>query len=304
MREVLSVARSDPVEGHSAKPANVACPAELSRPADDLRHGLIACTGLVGLVCAFAGTDDIVALPMYFTEWSNAAVVVFYGFRRWRRLPAGTSAAICAAVTLYITVTGLVFHFVLAGGANPFILLLDGAGSVPKETGTFLLHYVVPLMAVANWFAFESGGRLRRRHAVVWLASPVVYLAVILIRGACFAVDRYPYPFLDVTRLGYALVARNSAGMAVCFYALGLLYVALDRVPASEWRTRPQRRRNADRAPWAERAGSADLGAGAQSEADARPTTPRHVAHHDQGAVLARRLQLLDPPHDRRGRLP
>jgi hypothetical protein len=45
-------------------------------------------------------------------------------------------------------------------------------------------------------------------------------------------VHEYPYPFIDVDALGYAIVLRNAAGIAALFVGLGLVVVALDRLLA------------------------------------------------------------------------
>ena len=49
----------------------------------------------------------------------------------------------------------------------------------------------------------------------------------VLIRGE--TVDYFPYPFIDVIRIGYAKVAVNSVWVAVLYLGLAAGATALDR---------------------------------------------------------------------------
>jgi hypothetical protein len=71
-------------------------------------------------------------------------------------------------------------------------------------------------------------GRLRWRDVWAWLAFPAFYSAASLIRGALIQV--YPYPFIDVSALGYQRVLGNTALLFAGFLVLGLMFVAIDRV--------------------------------------------------------------------------
>jgi len=61
---------------------------------------------------------------------------------------------------------------------------------------------------------------------LAWLAYPVAWFVYTLARGA--RVDWYPYPFVDVSELGYGGVLARAVGLAVAFAAAGaaLLWVA------------------------------------------------------------------------------
>jgi hypothetical protein len=185
--------------------------------------------GVAGLVTVVVGAEDLAMLPVYFSEQSVVAAVVYFGLHGWfdRR---SLTPAVGGAVVLYLVVTAAVFHFVLAREVNPFAELVDGTGDAAREWGRLLLHYVVPGAVVAYWALFEPKGRLRWWSAVAWLAYPAAYLVFVLVRGGVVGHRNYPYPFLDVGRLGYAGVARNSAYLAAAFLALGLTVVAVDRL--------------------------------------------------------------------------
>jgi hypothetical protein len=121
-------------------------------------------------------------------------------------------AALCIGITLAI------YHSILAATWSP-----QGAQWVADVT----LHYAVPLLYLAWWFALVPRGELAWLDAVRWLSFPLVYLVCVLLRGAWL--HEYPYPFIDVDALGVATVVRNAVVLGVLFLLVGLLIVAFDR---------------------------------------------------------------------------
>ncbi len=109
-----------------------------------------------------------------------------------------------------IVVTGIVFHAVLAR-----LLNLSGWARLGNE----LVHTIVPVMALTGWLMIGPRGLVSRR--VVWLSLifPVCWLAFTLIRGAI--IGWYPYPFVDVTQIGYARTAVNCLWVALLALGLG-----------------------------------------------------------------------------------
>ena len=63
---------------------------------------------------------------------------------------------------------------------------------------------------------------------IVWLLYPALYLAYALIRGRLEGF--YPYPFINVTELGYGKVMTNAAALLVVFMAGGALFVGIDKM--------------------------------------------------------------------------
>lgn len=126
--------------------------------------------------------------------------------------------AVAGAICLYASVTGVTYYFLLRHLYDP-----HGAELV----ATNLLHYVVPPAFVAFWLVFVPKGTLDVWSAAKWLIFPAVYAAYTLIRGA-FA-GWYPYPFVDVTVLGYVGVALSIARFILGFAAAALLILAVDR---------------------------------------------------------------------------
>jgi hypothetical protein len=175
-----------------------------------------------GIALDTTGPVPLADLLTLFTFQSNILYAVYAAWTVIR--PA--VPLIKGALTLYVVLSGLVFHLVLNNPLTPFY-----AGPFhfrPGEAvGNQLLHTVVPLLALADWLIFERRARYRRRYALYWLAGPLAYLVYALVEGAID--DTYPYPFLDPHRLGAGGVTLSALALAAVFWLLGLLAVHIDR---------------------------------------------------------------------------
>lgn len=111
-----------------------------------------------------------------------------------------------------------------------YIALLDGL--VPLTPAGWIidrmLHYIVPPLFMLDWLLLTPHGDLRWQDAPRWVVAPLCYAAWTFVHGA--ATGYYPYPFIDVTKLGVARVALNSCAVALLFLLLGLALVALDHL--------------------------------------------------------------------------
>ncbi|MFD5887762.1 Pr6Pr family membrane protein [Streptomyces sp. NPDC060334] len=197
-------------------------------------RALIALAATVGVTieCVYGSLPVVLS---FFTIWTNILVAVVFALsagRAWQRRP-DPGPLWRGGVLLFILVTGLVFHLVLANPSSPFNVVseldrLTGAKAVANQ----LLHTVTPIGAALDFLLLTAPRTLRPRHAAQWLAWPLAYLTCALIRGAVLAPGaraRYPYPFVDVARYGYDRVALNALVLGAVFYALGLALVAADR---------------------------------------------------------------------------
>jgi hypothetical protein len=132
---------------------------------------------------------------MYFTIQSNLliALICMIGFiLLLRRDEVGKAwRVIKLAGTVAITLTGLVFCFVLVP------VLGNGFWNLQNT----LTHVVVPIAAVADWFASGAAKGLRKRSAFFVLIPPflyVIYAAIGYVRGWEFSKGvNYPYFFLN-----------------------------------------------------------------------------------------------------------
>ncbi len=116
-----------------------------------------------------------------------------------------------------ITVTGVVYHVALAS-----LFDLDGV----HQLGNQLVHTVVPLLTVVGWLIFGPRGYTSRRVAWLSLLFPACWLVFTLIRGA--VIHWYPYPFIDVSAIGYGKAILNSFWVSLLLLGLAAGATALD----------------------------------------------------------------------------
>ncbi|MHC8313005.1 Pr6Pr family membrane protein [Pseudomonas sp. GT1P32] len=158
----------------------------------------------------------------YFTVLSNTLVATVLtctltsresAARRWFLQPSVSSG-----VAVSIAVVGLAYNILLRHLWHP-----EGWQWLADE----LLHDVMPLLFLAWWWLCVPKGTLRLRHIALWVIYPLLYFAYALLRGHLLAV--YPYPFIDVDKLGYPQVFVNAGGLLAGFVVIALLVIALDR---------------------------------------------------------------------------
>ena len=149
----------------------------------------------------------------FFTIWVNVAVAVVY-------LRGVRGGLVRGGVAMMIAVVGLVYHFMLSG-------IHDPEGPL-AHAGNWITHYIVPAAVMADWAIFGPRRELRWRWAVIWLAVPLAYTTFAIMRG--LATGFYAYPFLDVSTLGGAGVAREIAVLLVAFTVAGLLVIAVRKL--------------------------------------------------------------------------
>ncbi|MDP3739536.1 MAG: Pr6Pr family membrane protein [Hyphomonadaceae bacterium] len=88
-----------------------------------------------------------------------------------------------------------------------------------------LLHYAAPILTILFWFVGVPKSALKWSDPVRWAGIPVLYLVYALARAAFDGF--YPYPFIDVSQLGWPLVLVNGGGLFVAFLIVGLIFVAI-----------------------------------------------------------------------------
>ncbi|MFF0744281.1 Pr6Pr family membrane protein [Streptomyces sp. NPDC004111] len=216
-------------------PASAAGPAR-RRPYAALFRALLCLTAVTGVAIDMTVGDPL-RVAIYFTIQSNVLLAVVAGWsavRAWQgRAPL--SPRLTGGALLFIAITGLVYHLILANASSGFSMTDDPDHAITgwRAVSNQLLHTVTPLGAVLDWLLLTAPGSLLFRYAAQWLLYPAAYFVFALTRGAALPPDaeaRYPYPFLDVTQHGYAGIATNALFLGLAFYALALALVALDRV--------------------------------------------------------------------------
>ena len=183
----------------------------------------------------------------YYTVLSNTVCFLYFLTAlvlNIRRVARGKRVAtwrprLEAAVTFCITVTFLIYHFVL----RPEAFRMGNGGDFYSVLN-MIQHYVVPLMTLGDWLLLCPKGRLRPSAPLTWLLMPLAYFLYILIR-APFAGNiagtssPSPYGFIDIQLHGIAVVARNAAVALAGMLLLAYLLYAIDRLLARRTRRMP-----------------------------------------------------------------
>jgi hypothetical protein len=126
---------------------------------------------------------------------------------------------VLSAVAVYIAVVGIVYQLILRPLWEP-----QGLQMIVDE----LLHSVMPAYFILFWFLFVPKLTLRWQQILPWLIFPLCYLIIILLRGA--VAGYYPYPFVNVTKLGYGKVFLNCGIVLIAFLFFSVLLVGIGKL--------------------------------------------------------------------------
>ena len=187
-----------------------------------------AAAGIVALVCwagltiqfsaTYAVQHDVGAtlwiLARFFTIITNLAVAITM---TWVAIGRRVSPFVLGGITIAILLVGVVYMTLLRG-----LLELSG-GALLADT---LLHKVSPIAMTLWWLFFAPRARLKARDPIWWAAYPLAYFIYALVRGHYDG--RYPYPFMDLGKLGPVQTAINAGGIAMGFLLAGFALVWFD----------------------------------------------------------------------------
>ena len=159
----------------------------------------------------------------YFTILTNAlcasvATAFALGPRAsaaWRRL---RRPDVVTAAAVSILLVGVIYHLLLRDIHHPVGL---------ERACNVVLHYLVPPLFVLFWWRAVPRGALDWRDLWPAFAFPAGYALYVFLRGELAGV--YPYPFFDVSKIGYAGALRNAAGLSAVFVATGFAMLAAKR---------------------------------------------------------------------------
>ncbi len=169
--------------------------------------------------------DGVVAYLGYFTVLSNLFVALAatlpLAARNSRLGQWFARPSVRGCATTAIVCVGIGYHLLLREIWDPqgWQLVAD-----------MVLHYVVPIGALAYWVGFPPRTPIHWRAPLAWCLYPMAYGVYALLRGEMMGT--YPYPFIDVASLGYARVLGNTVVLLACFAVMGSLVVLIARQSA------------------------------------------------------------------------
>ena len=132
--------------------------------------------------------------------------------------PKFLSSIVHGAITLYITVTLVIFALILQPLAG-----IEGM----FEIGNMLYHYIIPILVIIEWVLTHKDEEYEKKMALYWLIYPFIYLGYAMIVE--LVTGQYIYFFISITEYG-ALVILFVALLTLFFYGLArLLFYVHDR---------------------------------------------------------------------------
>lgn len=159
----------------------------------------------------------------YFTVDSNIIVALCFTFiflgPRYRLGRFFSRPSTVTAITVYITVVGIVYNVILRSEWSP-----TGLQMIVDE----LLHTVVPALVIIFWLVFVPIEELKWKSAFPWLIYPIIYMAYALIHGSI--TKFYPYPFVDINELGYNKALINTGGILLVILILSLALIGTGKL--------------------------------------------------------------------------
>ena len=169
----------------------------------------------------------LVSYFSYFTILTNTLAAIVLTYAADSRPSSGRAFFlqpwVASGIAVSIIVVGAAYSLLLRQLWQP-----EGLQWLANE----VLHDVMPVLYALYWWFYVPKGVLRWSHVGLWILYPLVYFAYILLRGHLLGV--YPYPFVDVEKLGYAQTFINASGILAGFVAVALLVVAVDRWRAQQ----------------------------------------------------------------------
>ncbi len=118
--------------------------------------------------------------------------------------------------TVYISVTFLIYTTLLSPGLGE------------ESMQSLVLHFIVPLFVIFDFFIFSAPKKLSYKKVLGILGFPLLYGAYVLIYGSL--TESYPYFFVDVTEIGYVGFLKSALLMALGFVVLGGVFTLLNNV--------------------------------------------------------------------------
>lgn len=118
------------------------------------------------------------------------------------------------AITVYILIVGIVFNVLLRSVAH-----LEGQHRIVSE----IFHSVVPVLFFIYWLLFVNPEKIAFKVILLWLIYPISYMIYTLGHG--ILTNFYPYPFVDVAKIGFEKAIINGFFVLLAFVILSFILI-------------------------------------------------------------------------------
>ncbi|MEQ9809799.1 Pr6Pr family membrane protein [Streptococcus jiangjianxini] len=191
----------------------------------------LAIIGLIGVSMQLY--QDGWGMLLYYTVLSNILVVSFLFDLVFREIRSGkisdnNTLRLKAAVTMSITITFLVYHFMLA----PLVEAEEF-----WNVRNIIVHYVVPIGFISDTLFIDRKNSYRWYDPFWWTAAPLAYFIFALFNGT---VLKWPIPgaedspfayfFINVNKYGWFQVGKNTLFILLAYIFVGYILFTLKKV--------------------------------------------------------------------------
>lgn len=127
--------------------------------------------------------------------------------------------AVRAAIALYILVVAVVYHVMLAGIHHP-----EGLNVLTN----IALHTALPVLYIVDWLFFACKSPMSYARIPFWVIYPFAYGLFNILRG--MLTGFYPYPFIDISKLGPVSVAINMAAFTAAYAIGAAIFIIIGKI--------------------------------------------------------------------------
>lgn len=187
---------------------------------------IIVIAGTIGVLSTMIGSAiDNPTMPLlsslqtlrYFTIQSNLIVVVYFWLLFSLKLDKNKKFNdMLGGVTVYITITFIVFAIMLARTWNPVGI---------SQVGNILNHYIVPLLTIGFLIQFRKEYHFSFSNIKFWIIYPLIYGIFVLIHGAITLDYLYPFFEIDTNGIWYFLISVFTIIILFFFLSCSFIYL-------------------------------------------------------------------------------
>ncbi|HEU5290207.1 MAG TPA: Pr6Pr family membrane protein [Cyclobacteriaceae bacterium] len=175
----------------------------------------------------FTFVHAVVRFFSFFTVLTNSIVavtciVLLFG-KKSKVYDFFRQGSTLTAVTVYILIVGVVYNIILRPLQH-----LDGLHRITTE----IFHTVVPLLFLLYWIMFVKQENLGWKLIPAWLIYPLIYVVYTLLHG--WYTGFYPYPFIDINKLGFDQAMLNGLFVLLSIIVLSFVLITAKRMMKRE----------------------------------------------------------------------
>ena len=204
------------------------------RDAQIVFQSMYCAIGIIGIIAStgFFEYDFSPNFPIYFTNLSNyfCIGVMFAALIQTLKKKEDSYVTINPLVKLIgvmsLLLTAIVYNVMLAPTYEPIESF---------QPNSVILHIILPIMFVVDWFLFYEPKKLKWFHPLLTIIAPIGYVAFIYIRAAILGYDTknhllYPYFFLDLETQGVAGAVKWIVLLAMAFVVMSYIFLGIDKI--------------------------------------------------------------------------